>query len=352
MISVLIAEDSAVVASHLRQLLESDPELHVLAVARNGLEAVSMAHSLKPDVITMDILMPKMDGVEATKTIMRECPTRIIIVTGSADQVESRPAFEAIKEGALTVLEKPRGHGHRDYSSIRDNLVKTVKTMSEVKVVTRWGRQVPAAVRPARKTETPKIIAIGASTGGPAALSVILKALPVNLSVPIMIVQHMTTGFGPAFAGWLNQESALPVRIAEEGERLIAGSVYIAPDNTHAEITADSRIVLTETYAKKSYHRPSINCLFETVAREFHGHAIGVLLTGMGEDGASGLQQIKAAGGKTFCQDEETSIVFGMPRAAIAMGAPDTVLPISKMGAALSQLVGVSKLKHQEKINV
>ncbi len=352
MITVLIAEDSAVIAGHLKGLLESDPGIKVLAIAKNGIEAVAMARNLHPDVITMDILMPKMDGVEATRSIMRESPTRIVIVTASTDQVESRPAFEAIKEGALTVLEKPRGYGHRDYDRIKANLIKTVKVMSTVKVVTRFGRRPrPALTRTAVSAE-PRIIAIGASTGGPAALGVILKSFPRRLPVPVAIVQHMTAGFGSAFAGWLGQECAIKIKVADANEQTKPGTVYIAPDNLHLGVSANGRIELTPSYAKKTYHRPSINYFFETIASSFRGHSIGVLLTGMGEDGATGLREIKEAGGKTYCQDEATSIVFGMPKAALALDAVDKVLPIGKIGPALVDHVGTGLLKRVEKINV
>ena len=352
MIKVLIVEDSAVIAGHLKGLLESDPEIRILAIAKNGIEAVAMARNLRPDVITMDILMPKMDGVKATRLIMREAPTRIIVVTASADRVESRPAFEAIKEGALTVLEKPRGYGHHDYDLIKANLIKTVKVMSTVKVVTRWGRRSRPTLTSAGFSAEPRIIAIGASTGGPAALSLVLKAFPRLLPVPVVIVQHMTAGFGSAFAGWLGQECALPIKIAEAGELIKPGVVYIAPDDLHLGVSAGGHVELTTSYAKKTYHRPSINYFFETVARNYQGHSIGVLLTGMGEDGATGLQDIKEAGGKTCCQDEATSIVFGMPKAAITLGAADIVLPIDKIGPALVDTVSAEPAKHGEKVNV
>ncbi len=352
MIKVLIAEDSAVIAGHLKSLLESDPEISVLAIAKNGIEAVAMAKNLHPDVITMDLLMPKMDGVEATRSIMRESPTRIVIVTASTDQIESRPAFEALKEGALTVLDKPRGYGHQDYERIKANLIKTIKVMSTVKVVTRWRERPPARLTTSPVTMEPRIIAIGASTGGPAALGQVLKALPRLLPIPVLVVQHMTAGFGAAFAGWLGQECEISIKVAHDHERAEPGVVYIAPDDLHLGISANGRIGLTESYAKKTYHRPSINHLFETVARGFRGQAIGVLLTGMGEDGATGMLEIKKAGGKTYCQDEASSIVFGMPKAAIALGAADKILPIDKIGPALVATVGAQVQKQGEKINV
>lgn len=339
MIKVLVVEDSPVVRELLVRLLESDPEIRVVGAAKNGIEAVTMAANLKPDVITMDIQMPKMDGVEATKVIMEQSPTRIIVVSASFDQQESRPAFEAIKAGALTLVDKPRGFHSNDFESIKNNLIKTIKIMSKVKVVTRW--------RSSRKIQAPpktggagtKLIAIGASTGGPAALSQILKGFPADLPVPIIIVQHMTSGFGPAFASWLNTESPLTVKIPQVGDELLPGTVFVAPDNYHIGINKSGKILLTSQQTSYNHHRPSINYMFETVAKSYGPKALGVLLTGMGEDGALGLREIKSAGGKTVAQDERTSVVFGMPKAAIALGAADRVVPLDKMACTVLSML-------------
>jgi two-component system chemotaxis response regulator CheB len=350
MIEVLIAEDSAVVAGYLKELLENDPDIHVVGTANDGAEAVRMAETLKPDVITMDICMPRINGVEATRMIMQKCPTRIIIITAGSDNIESRPAFDAIKAGALTLLEKPRGCGHRDYDCIKANLIKTVKLMSAVRVVARLNLDKKLISAGSAEVE-PRIIAIGASTGGPAALSVILQSLPVGLPIPIVVAQHMTAGFGAAFVGWLNHESALPVKPAKQGERLEAGCVYLAPDNLHIGVTSHGRARLADSTSANSFNRPSVNYLFETVAQAYGAHSFGVLLTGMGEDGALGLRAIKDRAGKTICQNEETSAVFGMARAAIAMGAADNVLPLENIGPAIADSVGDSRRLNGEKIH-
>ena len=335
MIRVVIAEDSAVVRELLVNILQSDPEIAVVGTAKDGIEAVTMAEELHPDVITMDIRMPKMDGVEATRVIMEQAPTRIVIVSASVDQAESRPAFEAIKAGALTLVEKPHGLHHKDYQAIKNNLVKTIKIMSHVKVVTRWrSRGNEGAAGQNRKVST-KLIAIGASTGGPAALSHILKDLPADLPVPIVIVQHMTPGFGPAFATWLDSESPMPVRITQMGEEIRPGSVYIAPDKYHLGIDKTGKAVLSTQILSYNSHRPSINYMFETVAKSYGAKGLGVLLTGMGEDGALGLREIKSAGGKTIVQDERSCVVFGMPKSAIAIGAADKVVPLDKIAGAI-----------------
>lgn len=339
MIKVLIAEDSAVVRELLVSILQSDPEITVIGIAKNGREAVDKAKRLHPDVITMDIRMPEMDGVEATEVIMEQAPTRIIIVSASVDEKESRPSFEAMKAGALMLVEKPRGLNHKDFQTIRDYLVKTVKAMAGVTVITRWRPKdrIPAAVKPTLPST--KIVAIGASTGGPAALSRLLKGLPSDFDLPVLVVQHMTPGFGPAFASWLNGESPIPVKTAELAETLKPGTVYIAPDNYHLGLNRTGKVVLTTEKLSYNHHRPSINYMFDTVAKNFGPKALGVLLTGMGEDGALGLLEIKHAGGKTLAQDEKSSVVYGMPKAAVALEAVDHVVAIDGIAAKILTLL-------------
>jgi two-component system, chemotaxis family, protein-glutamate methylesterase/glutaminase len=340
MIKVLIAEDSPVIRELLAGILEQEETIRIVGMANNGAEAVKMAYDLRPDVITMDIRMPQIDGLEATRLIMEQAPTRIIVVTGSTDQAESRPAFEAIKAGALTLIEKPRGYTNKDFESIRNNLIKTIKIMSEVKVVTRRRNNGPAAtVRVGKTNSSVRVVAIGASTGGPAALNQIFKALPENLPVPIVVVQHMTTGFGGAFASWLNTESAIPVKIAAPQDELTPGKAFIAPDNHHLGVDSAGRVRLTEEKLAYKHHRPSINYMFDSIARSYGRGALGVLLTGMGEDGAEGLSEIRKAGGRTIAQDEDSCVVFGMPKSAIALGVVDRVLPLNKIASAVLSML-------------
>jgi two-component system, chemotaxis family, protein-glutamate methylesterase/glutaminase len=340
MINVLIAEDSPVIRELLVGIMEKEKTIRIVGMAKNGAEAVKMARDLRPDVITMDIRMPKVDGLEATRLIMEQAPTRIIVVTGSTDHAESQPAFEAINAGALTLIEKPRGYTNKDFEAIRNNLIKTIKIMAEVKVVTRRRNNGAATkVQVGKTAASARIIAIGASTGGPAALNQIFKALPKELPVPIVVVQHMTTGFGGAFASWLNSESAIPVEIAAMGEALKPGKAFVAPDNYHLGIDQGGIVRLTAEKSAYKHHRPSINYMFDSIARSYGRGALGVLLTGMGEDGASGLSEIKKAGGRTVAQDEESSVVFGMPKSAIALGAVDRVLPINKIASAVLSML-------------
>lgn len=335
MIKVLIVEDSLVVSHLLLQILQSDPEITVVGQARNGQEAVWLANHLKPDIITMDINMPKMDGIEATKLIMQQCPTRIIVVSAAGNNNESKSAFEAIKAGALQVIDKPKGYLASDYGQIKDSLIKSVKLMSTLKVVTRWPAKKPdkpVVKQPAVKTSGKiKVMGIGASTGGPAALNYLLRRLPKNFPLPILIVQHITFGFGAAFADWLNTESSLPVSLAKHGQAAEPGRIYIAPDGYHLGINSQGVLHLTNKKINYNHHIPSVNYLFESLAKNYGHQSLGLLLTGMGDDGALGLRLIREAGGRTFAQDEESCVVFGMPKEAIRMGAAEKIVPLNSV---------------------
>lgn len=340
MIKVLVAEDSTVVQKLIVSILEREPGIRVAGIAENGARAVEMACSLKPDIITMDIRMPKLDGFEATKQIMNCCPTPIVIVSASLPR-DMDATFSAVKAGALMVIEKPHGLTSADYENTRSSLVSTIKLMSAVRVVRRWheGPIKPerlAMKKPSAKVAT-KIVAIGASTGGPTALSQVLRRLPKEFSVPILVVQHITPGFGAAFAEWLGGESGLEITVPYSGLPLAANGVYLAPDNHHMGVTAAGRIVLTES-SNYNHHKPSINHMFESVAKAYGAEAIGVILTGMGEDGAQGLKEVQLAGGRTIAQDEKTCVVFGMPKVAISLGAADRVVSIEDVAGAILNL--------------
>lgn len=339
MIRILIVEDSPTVRLLLKNVLESDPELKVIGSASNGLTAIKQTKRLKPDLITMDIRMPIMDGFEATRHIMAECPTPIVVVSIDIDDPTLQIAFNAIKVGALDVVEKPSGFLHKDFEQIRQRLISSVKLMSQVKVVRQ--RFSPRSIIPLRKAgHSPRrqIVAIGASTGGPAALNTFLKSLPASFPLPIAIVQHMSAGFLKGLINWLQLSCALSIVTASEGQRLQPGTVYFAPDGCHLEL--HRRQIFTLTYNPPvNYVRPSVNVLFESVAQTYRAATIGILLTGMGEDGAQGLKTIHDHGGLTIVQDQQSSVIYGMPKAAVALGAVDYILPISQIGPRLNNLV-------------
>ena len=342
MIKALIAEDSPVVREYLKYILESDPDLQVIGMANDGHKAVEMVSRTKPDVVVMDINMPIMNGFQATRRIMETSPVPIVLVSASYDTKEAATTFQAIEAGALTVMEKPVGTEDPNHEQSAKELIQTVKLMSEVKVVTRRPHflrkeAVPVAPlqpKPQPKPAKVKLVAIGASTGGTLVLQTILLRLPRDFPVPVVIVQHIADGFIQGLAEWLYQTTGFPVHIATHGESLLPGHAYLAPDNFHMEVNSIKQISLSKA-EKENGLRPSVSYLFRSNANAFDKNAIGVLLTGMGADGAKELRLKKDKGAVTIAQDEKTSLVFGMPARAIEMGAAQYVLPSDKIAEAL-----------------
>jgi len=349
-IKVLVVEDSPVVREFLVHVLSSDGQIQVIGTANDGEEALKVVEQKKPDVITMDINMPKMDGFEATRRIMGSYPTPIVIVSGNWDTKEVATTFRAIEAGALIGVRRPTGIGHPDHEATVKELLETVKLMSEVKVVRRWSRirrQEPGpSIRHRAESDLKPIIpskirlvAMGASTGGPMVLQKILSGLPKDFSAPVLIVQHMTTGFIQGFVEWVSQTSGFPVRVAIYGELLIPGHAYVAQDGLHMGIGSGNRIELSHDKPENGL-RPSVSYLFRSVIKTYSRNAIGVLLTGMGRDGAEELKLMKDNGAVTIVQDKESSVVHGMPGEAIGLGAATYVLPADGIAAALTHLVG------------
>lgn len=343
MIKVLIAEDSPVARELLVHILGSDPDIRVAGTANDGEEALEAVKRCRPDVVTMDIHMPRMDGLEATRRIMETHPIPIVVVSGSLDPRENITTFRAMEAGAVAVLRRPAGIGHPDYEDSARELVQTVKLMAEVKVVRRWpqARREPA-LPPARPADggaaAVKVIAIGASTGGPPVLQTILAMLPGNLAVPVVIVQHMATGFITAFVEWLAQSSGLPVHVATHGEYLVPGHAYVAPDEFQMKIEHGGRVVLTRDEPENGL-RPSVSCLFRSLAEVYGGGVAAGLLTGMGRDGAEELRLLREKGAVTFAQDKDSSVVHGMPGEAIRLDAATFILAPDKIAAVLTDLV-------------
>jgi len=344
MIKVLIVEDSAVVRQHLKNILEEDGGIRVVGMAENGEESLKFVQKQKPDVITMDINMPGMNGLDATRRIMETHPVPIVIVSASFDSSDVDKSFRAMEAGALAIVEKPLGEGHSDYDSASKTLVQTVKLMSEVKVVKRWTKSrfprttdiVTSEVVSGQMPNNIKAVVIGASTGGPPVLQTILSGLPREFPVPILVVQHIARGFLEGMVAWLGQTTSLPIHTAAYGDRPLPGHVYFAPDNFHMEIRGN-RIVLNKD--KPEYGiRPSVSHLFRSAANVFGENTIGVLLTGMGKDGAVELKMMKEKGAVTIVQDEESSVVYGMPGEALRLDAAIYVLPPHKMAPALKSL--------------
>jgi len=345
MIKALIVDDSNVFSDILAKILQSDIDIKVIGRAVNGIEAVNLAERLNPDVITMDIQMPLMSGVEATEEIMRRHPTPIVILSSYVNKKEMNVCFDALKAGAVDVMEKPTGRTLLDYQEIEDDLIKRVKIAAGVKVFTHLNLSkgltdimpgVSKVVAP--KKQKTKIIVIGASTGGPIAINTILSALPPDFSVPCVVVQHIAKGFLEGFVDWLARECRIKVKIGLQNERLESGVAYFPPEDQHMGFYKNSSIRLYNDLPQDG-HRPSITLIMKAAAEVYGSGVLGVLLTGMGKDGADGLKAIKAAGGRTIAQDEETCAVFGMPKEAIENNAADHVLPIDKIAKQIMNMV-------------
>jgi two-component system chemotaxis response regulator CheB len=340
MIRVLVVDDSPSVRELLAYILGSDPEIEIVGRAADGEDAVRMTQAYRPDVITMDLHMPNMNGLDATRKIMQTCPTPIVIVSGSEDRGEIGASFRAIEAGALVVVQRPLGPGNPGHNETSKTLVKTVKSMAEVKVVRRWARDaVRAKDRVTERAAQPqrprrKLVVLGASTGGPAVLREILAELPADYALPIVIVQHMSSGFVKGFADWLSSATPISVGIAEHDAPLSDGCAFLAPDGYHAGITEDLRICLTRGQPEYGMC-PSVSHLFRSVGKTLSPSTAAVLLTGMGKDGALELRRLKESGALTIVQDRATSAVYGMPGEAIKLDAARLILEPAEIGKTL-----------------
>jgi two-component system chemotaxis response regulator CheB len=335
MIRVLIAEDSAVTREYLRWLIDDAEGLEVAGVANDGQQAVELAERLKPDVILMDVHMPQMDGFQATRLIMERHPTPIVMATASSSKAETRGAFEALDAGALVLLDKPPAPWDPGHDEAARELLRAVKLMAEVKVVRRWAeRPQPTEAPRFARVRDPRVIAVGASTGGPQVLSSILAALPGPLSVPLLLVQHISDGFIEGFVDWLGTRTPMEVVLAERGEELRPGTLHVAGSERHMGIEGEGRIVFDAGPPVNGF-RPSISHLFDSVASCCGRESVGILLTGMGRDGADGLRRMRDAGALTIAQDEETSVIFGMPGEAVRLNAAVEVLAPERIAGQL-----------------
>ena len=339
MIRVMVVDDSATARALLTAILGEDSAIKVVGEARNGAEAITMARELKPDLITMDINMPVIDGFAATEQIMMATPVPIVMVTAFPNLSEAETAARALTCGALTVLHKPPGIS-RGYEESAHELIETVKAMADVKVVRHFSNsRTKQSLRAAADWRgRPRLLAIAASIGGPAALQLLLPALGPDFPIPILIVQHITSGFVEGLVSWLATSLSLPVKFAHDGELLTAGTIYFAPDNYHLGVGSNFCAILSAAPPIGGF-RPSANFLFETAARAAGCETLAAILTGMGEDGLEGLRALKHQNGYVIAQDEETSVVFGMPGAAIKAGVVDTILPIDAIAQKLNQMV-------------
>ena len=342
-IRVLVVDDSLTVRKRLCEVIARDPEVEVIGEADDGKRAIEMCQDLRPDVVTLDMMLPVMSGLAATEYIMAHCPTPILVVSSSTNRGEIFKTYEALAAGAVDVLEKPRGDEADGEWERR--FLSTLKLVSRILVITHVRARLSGmprlehsrlvGPRAARRIEA---VAIGASTGGPGAIVELLRGLPPEFSLPLLFVLHISSVFSASFADWLDGQTGRRVAYAQDGESLAsaAGRVVMAPPERHL-VVQGGRLRLTRDPERHSC-RPSVDVLFESIAADLGASAAGCLLTGMGRDGASGLLQIRRAGGVTIAQDEATSVIYGMPREAVLLGAAERVLPLGEIARSLASL--------------
>ena len=341
MIRVFVVEDSPLMCKILVTLLNNDPQILVVGVARDGKEALDFLPHLKPDIMTLDMDLPVVDGLEVTRQVMTRYPTPILIVSSSVFKTGMEKVFRAISWGALDVMDKSdlisKGEGRTG-----EELIEKIKSLTRVKPLDRtllkFREEKREVLLKKKGGASHRMVAIVASTGGPQALLKILKPLPEDFPCGIVIVQHIASGFLPGMVDWLNKECKIRVKVGEDQEIIQAGVAYIAPDHFQMRVVEGGRISLSDEPPTNG-HRPSGDILLESVARVYGKGSIGIILTGMGKDGVLGMKAIKQVRGKTIAQDEKSCVVFGMPHAAIETGAVDQVLSLEKIAEELLSLI-------------
>lgn len=336
-IRVLIVEDSPTAGLLLKSILDSDPGIKVLDIATSGEDGVRKASALDPDLVTMDIHLGAMNGFEATRAILAEKVRPIVVVSASFDPRDVRLSLEALAAGALSIVTKPPGSNSPDFHKSAQALITTVKLMAEVKMVGRWrvAKPTQGPIVPLKTAKPVEVVAIGASIGGPPALSTILARLPADFPVPIVIVQHITSDFDRGLADWLSATTHRRVDLAQHGQPLRTGQVVIAPSGAHLGVDGARTVVLDSATGPIGGFRPSATYLFQSVAEVYGAAAVGLILTGMGSDGAVGLATLHDAGGRVLAQDAASCVVYGMPAAADALGAVDLNLDLADIAPAL-----------------
>lgn len=341
-IRVLIVDDSATSRALLSAMLSHDPGISVVGEVDSGEAAIEAAQRLRPSLITMDVHMPGIGGLEATRQIMSLAPAPIVIVSSAASHSEVNLSLDATAAGALTVVAKPAGPAAPDFESRRSAFLSLVRAMAEVKVVRRWNRRVTpvdasSPPRVTRPTGTAQIVAIAASTGGPAVLQHLVRSLSPDFPLPILVVQHIARGFVDGLAHWLGSDASVKVKVAVAGEPLRRGTVYIAPEDRHLGVQTGGTVLLSNAPEIGGF-RPSGTFLFQSVAAVYGAQATAVILTGMGRDGVDGLVDVARNGGHVIAQDGDSCVVFGMPQEAILAGVVDTIIPGAQLPAYLAAI--------------
>ena len=371
-VTVVVVDDSAVQRRFARTVVESDPGLQLVGEARNGRDAILMVEKLRPHVVLMDLHLPVMNGIEAIERIMAVRPTPILVYSAFVDGDDRDNATAALAAGAVDVMEKPGGLGPGKLDEEAEALRRRLRLIGRVKVIThprarlggagatlstrrlgmptggragaltRHETTAPPAALDGLRARDVRVLAIGASTGGPQAVATLLSELPADLPSAVVVVQHMADGFIEGLASWLDDMCALPVSVGASGRRLQPGTVTVAPSGLNLIVHKELRVT-TEQPPRSQYHVPGIDATFSSIADVVGPAAIGVLLTGMGRDGANGLKRMRDVGAFTLAQDEATCAVYGMPAAAMAVGAVDRQLPLGEVGTALRQLISMPR---------
>lgn len=346
MVKVLIVDDSAFMRNALSSMLSSDPEIQIVGKARDGIEAIEMVEKLRPDIVTMDVEMPRMDGITALKNIMEKNPVPVIMVSSLTTE-GAKVTLDALDIGAVDFIPKNLSDLSVNIVKIKEILIEKIKHIAKKRIVKKQKSsvrvqrvEIPRSM-PVRTTGERRInlISIGTSTGGPKALQEILPKLPKDFPAPIVVAQHMPPNFTKPFAERLNQLSQITVKEAEEGEPLKNGVAYIAPGGGHMRVVRksgiDTNIHISSAVEEDFIYKPSVDALMLSVAEFFPGRALGVILTGMGNDGLRGLTALKKTGGRVFAQNEETCVIYGMPKAVIDAGIADKILPLEEIAGEI-----------------
>jgi two-component system chemotaxis response regulator CheB len=351
--TVIVVDDSPVQRRFVRAAVEADPDLMVVGEARDGREAVALVARLRPAAVLMDLDLPVVSGIEAIEAIMAASPTPIVVYSAHVGGSDNSKALEALAAGAVDWLAKPGPEDTGTLEEYADQLRRRLKVAARVRVITHpfgklrsqgipVGRGLSPQVGAGQARRGVRLIAIGASTGGPKALNIVLRELPADLEQAVLVVQHMAEGFIPGLVAWLDQLCAMPVVMGCGGQRLVPGTVTIAPSGQNLLVTDDRLRVVTTPPDAGQFHVPGIDQCFASIADSLGPDAIGVLLTGMGRDGALGLKAMRDRGAVTLGQDEASSAVYGMPQVAFALDAVETQLPVDAIAEAVLGLVGRS----------
>ncbi len=346
---VLVVDDSAFMRKIISNLINEAPGLEAVGTARDGQDALAKVREFKPDVITLDVEMPRMDGLTFLKRLMADHPIPVVMLS-SLTQKNAQTTIQALSLGAVDFVAKPSGTISLDIRKVGDELVRKLKAAAKVNTdnllqgTAGQGRRPPARVKDQEQVVVPgstasRVVVIGASTGGPGALQVVIPSLPGSLAAGVLVVQHMPPGFTRSLAERLDSVSALRVKEAQRGDPIREGSVLVAPGGHHLVVTPDRTVTLEDSPPVHGV-RPAVDVTLKSAVRVYGGQILGVILTGMGFDGAQGVAQVRRAGGKSIAQDEATCVVYGMPRAVVEMGNADRVLPLDEIGQQITRMVG------------